>query len=1096
MNFEIIPRNGERDLFPLSFGQERLWFLHQLNPGGLSYNETGVFQLVGPLNIKALEDALNEIIRRHDILRTTFITIDGKPFQNIAHSMTLNLPVVDISNLPASTRRTAALRIVDEEVDRTFDLAKGPLTRYQLVHLGDEENWLIVSLHHIVCDGLSIGLFFREAVNLYAAFSKGEPSPLLELPIQYADYALWQREMMEGENLKKQLSYWERQLSAPLRVLELPTDNSRLLALNYKRGNYRFELPVNLYKDLRELKYREKVTLFMTLLAALNVLLFRYTGLDDIIVQSPISGRTHSKIRRLIGFFVNALVLRTDLTGNPSFRELLGRVKKVCLEAYDHQELPYERLVREINPDREPTRSPLGRVVLVLLKDVLEPAENSNGVRITPIRTESGTDEIDLTLFIWEGKAGLTGNVIYNANLFSESTITLMIERFQILLEGIVEHPEQRITDLPILTEREKHQLLVEWNDTKREYPRAKCIHELFEEQVERAPESIAVVFEDQELTYRELNQRANKLARHLQSLGVAPETSVGLFMDRSPEIIVGLLGILKAGGTYVPIDASYPEERLSFILEVTKLPIVLTQNSLESKFRGHKTRSKTTSIKHIFSIDSDQGITSNMPKKNPTSNVSHDSLALLFFTSGSTGKPKGIELEHSGICNFTEEMTKNLEIAPNDRILQFTSTSFIVSIIEIFAALSSGATLVMGSQKSLMPGIALTRFLFDNAISVATLPPSTISSLYETDLPKLRILIATGESVTSDIVKRWSSTKKFLNLYGTTETGIATLGELNGQTRNTPLIGRPISNMQVYLLDDKLNPVPVGVRGEICIAGTGLARGYLNRPDLTSEKFIPNPFDSNPGSRIYRSGDFARYRTDGSLEFLGRFDNQVKIRGFRVELREIEATMLSNPDVREAVAIAQEHELEGKRILVYFSPAQDRKIIVSEIREFLKENLPYFMIPSQIILLSKLPRSPNGKIDPGKLPLPNKSRPELREAYVAPSSVPEELLERIFASILGIENVGVNDTFFDLGGHSLKATQVISRIKDTFKIDLPQSAIYDMPTITRLAKLIGTYDIKENRPSLPPITPASKIRKVSKISENKFPHVDGQTDE
>ncbi len=1091
-----IPQSSRDSNLPLSSAQERSWFLDRLDPGGTAYNMITAFRINGSINLNALEWSLNEIIRRHEALRTTFQEVDGKPFQVISPFKRIQIPTVDLTKLNEMERENEALRIVKKEIMKPFDLKKGPLYSVSLLKLSDKEFIVVFIIHHIIFDGWSANILINEMTVFYQAFPMEERAPIPKLKFQYGDFAQWQRSWLESELMAKQLSDWTEKLGGQLPKLELPIDHPRPPVFTFKGATTKkFVLPKALSTRLKDLSLKEGVTIFVTLLAALKILLYRYTNEKDIIVASPTSGRHHPEIENLIGFFVNPLIFRSRISPEHTFRQTLARVREVCLDAFSLQDVPFEKIIDAIRLERNPGVTPISQVAFSF-ESPPKRYQLPEAISIEPLDIDTGTAKTDFALFISELDGGLEGRVEYYSEIFDESTINRMTSHFQILLESIINNPDRRVSDLNILTKEDREKVLVKWNEESREYTNERCIHELFEQQVDKAPENIAVVFEDQELTYRELDERANKLAYYLQSLGVGPETLVGLSMDRSLEMIVGLLGILKAGGTYVPIDASYPAERLALIFDDSKLQVLLTQNHLESNLFHRNTRSTPKGIKHILCIDADQEISSKIPNKHQTANVSHDNLAVIFYTSGSTGKPKGVELAHLGICNFTEELSRDLQIAPNDRILQFASPSFVVSIIEIFTALSRGSTLVMGSQKSLMPGTPLTRSLIDNRISIAILPPSIISSLNTIDLPELRILIATGESVTSEIARRWSSTRKCFNLYGTTETGVATLGKLNGQAGDVPLIGRPISHMQVYLLDNRLNPVPVGVRGEIYIAGTGLARGYVKRPDPTSEKFIPNPFDRKPGSLMYRSGDFARYRPDGSLEFLGRLDNQVKIRGFRIELSELDALMLQHPHVRHALALVQDDYPKGKRIVVYFSPSQDKKIDVSEIREFLKQKLPYYMMPSNIVLLNKWPQTESGKIDRTKLPLPDKSRPELKEAYIAPSSAAEEMLELIFAAVLGIENVGINDNFFDLGGHSLKATQVISRIKDAMKLELHQDIIYKNPTIAKLARFIKTCGLSDQNLSLPTIASRSKITEEDKIMKYQITNVDDLTDE
>ncbi|HEY9830742.1 MAG TPA: amino acid adenylation domain-containing protein [Stenomitos sp.] len=993
-------------VFPASFAQARLWFLDRLFPGNPFYNVSAALRLMGSLNVTALEETFNEIVRRHEALRTTFRMLEGQLVQVIAPSLTIPLPVVDLRSLPTAEQEAEIRRLATEERSHPFDLSSEPLLRVMLLQLDSSAHILLLNLHHIICDGWSIGVLLRELGALYTAFANNQPSPLPELPIQYADFAHWQREWLQGEGehkaspLQVQLAYWKQQLEN-LPLLNLPTDRSRLVTPSYHGATQFLELPKKLSEELEALSQRQGVTLFMTLLAAFQTLLYRYTQQDDIAVGSAIANRNRSEIEGLIGFFVNSLVLRTNLSGNPTFLELIGRVRKVALEAYAHQDLPFEKLVEELHPERDLSHHPLFQVAFSLQNTPIKALELPE-LTLSKLDFDSPSAKFDLEFHLWESSDGLRGQVIYSTDLFDDATITRMLGHFQILLEGIVANPEQHVGDLPLLTECDRHQLLVEWNNTQTGYAKDLCIHQLFEAQVEQTPDAIAVVFEDEQLTYRELNNRSNQLAHYLQKLGVSSDVLVGICLERSVEMIVGLLGILKAGGAYLPLDPTYPQERLNFMLEDAQVSILLTHSLLTPLFNrsfsedeegwGDREKCNGQHQLSILCVDTDADAIASQNQENPISRVTPENLAYVIYTSGSTGKPKGVLLEHRGLSNLSQAQIQTFNLQPSDRILQFASLSFDASIFEIVMAFSTGATLYLARKESLLPGSALLQFLRNNAITIATLPPSVLAVLPVQQLPALRTIISAGEACSIDIVKRWASGRQFFNAYGPTEATVwSTVAELRNSRENLS-IGRPIANTQVYILDSHLQPVPIGVPGELYIGGDGLARGYLNQPDLTTVAFIPNPFtqilhhfprarfqtsppDSDPpqppltrgenlvkvplfkgdlggsprwttdpnfpepggnknqksGKRLYKTGDLARYQPDGNIEFLGRIDAQVKIRGFRIELGEIESQLKQHPAVKETIVMAKEDRSIHKRLVAYIGLNKESSTMIEE---------------------------------------------------------------------------------------------------------------------------------------------------------------------
>ena len=910
---------------------------------------------------------------------------------------------------------------------------------------------------------------------IYTAFAHEQPSPLPELPLQYADFAHWQREWLQGEELATQLAYWRQQLDG-ISTLNLPTDRPNPAIQSYGGATQFLELPPSLSKALEKLSQREGVTLFMILLAAFQTLLYRYTQQEDIVVGSPIANRNRSEIEGLIGFFVNSLVLRTDLSGNPTFLELLGRVREVTLGAYAHQDLPFEKLVEELQPERSLNRHPLFQVVFALQNAPMEALELPE-LTLSPLTIDFKTTRFDLEFNLWqaaegfrnlwgerwEHSEGIRGVVVYNTDLFDAATITRMLGHFQTLLEGIVANPQASIANLSLLSEAERHQLLVEWNNTVADYPQNQCIHHLFEEQVERVPDAIALIFDDKQLTYRELNSRSNQLAHHLQKLGVGSEVLVGICVERSVEMIVGCLSILKAGGTYVPLDPTYPQERLSFMLEDAQVPVLLTQQHLVERLGTHKSQ--------VVALDSDWETIAQESEENPKSAVTSDNLAYVIYTSGSTGKPKGVAVPHKAVnrlvCN-----TNYINFDSTDKVAQASNTSFDAATFEIWGALLHGAQLVGISRDSTLSPHEFARQLSQKGITVLFLTTALFQQLARVvpqAFKSLRYLLFGGEAIdprwVQKILKK-GSPKQLLHVYGPTEsTTFSSFYEVQDipEAATSIPIGRPITNTQIYLLDGQLQPVPIGVTGELYIGGEGLARGYLNRPELTAGQFIPHPLGNELASRLYKTGDLACYRSDGNIEFLGRIDDQVKIRGFRIELGEIEAVLSQHPAVSQMVVVVQEDIPGDKHLVAYIVPNEQQVTAVGAqslapvLRQFLKEKLPSYMVPSAYVLLASLPLTPNGKVDRRALPAADPETDDIKEDYVAPRTPVEEELAGIWAKVLGRQEVGVQDNFFELGGHSLLATQLTSRIRDAFQVELPVRYLFEAPTVAMLARHIET---------------------------------------
>jgi len=1052
-NVSVISQRPKLDKGLLSSPQQRLWLLQQQEAGSTAYNIPFAYQIKGKLDIKILEESFKAVVKRHKILRTTFAMTTDEPVQSVKPDFTFKLPVVNLENLPLAEQEAAKKRIIAQETQYCFELSKDDLVRCLLIRLNQNEHLLLLNMHHIIFDGWSVGIFSRELSTFYQAISSGEPTSLSELPLQYADFAYWQRQQLQSKELSRQLSYWKKQLEGKLPVLELPTDYPRPPIKTSTGERHRFKLSLSLCASLKALAQRQSVTLFMLLLAAFKVLLYKYTGQEDLLVGTANANRNRQEIENLIGFFVNTLVLRTDVSGNPSFIELLNRVNQVTLAAYDNQELPFEKLVEAINPERNLSHTPLFQVMFVLQNAGMLSLEIP-GVDTQIVDIHNGTCKFDLQLELLEEQDSLSGWFEYNKDLFSAATINRMAGHFVTLLEGIVANPEQPIADLPLLTGQESHQILIQWNDTAAELPRSQCIHHLFSEQAARTPEAIAVVFEERKLTYAQLNRLSNQVAHYLQKLGVGPEQLVGICLERSVEMVVGLLGILKVGGAFVPIDPEYPEERRQFMLSDSQVTEVLTMNKFEAEVSKQ-------GLKPIF-LDLDWAEISQESGENVTSNVTQENLAYTIYTSGSTGKPKGVMNTHKGILNRLLWMQKTYGLTAEDRVLQKTPFSFDVSVWEFFWPLMFGASLVLARPGGHKDSAYLAKLIADEKITTLHFVPSMLQLFVEEPLLEhcrhLRRVICSGEALPAELVKRFfhRSNAELHNLYGPTEAAIDVTSwkcQKDSPHEIVP-IGRPIDNTQIYLLDTNLQPVPIGVLGEICIGGVGVARGYLNRPQLTSEKFIRDPFSVQPEARLYRTGDLGRYLPDGNLEFLGRKDYQVKIRGFRIELGEIESVLQSHNKITEAAVVARE-DRSGHKQLVAYLVASPQGTNVKDVRSYLQEKLPEYMVPSLFVFLDSMPLTTNGKLDRKALPSPYETQLENSQKYVMPQTPLEEKIAEIWRQVLGLERVGIYDNFFELGGHSLLATRTIMLCREVFQIDLPVRCLFESPTIKTLARTI-----------------------------------------
>jgi amino acid adenylation domain-containing protein len=1056
----IIPHGENRRALPLSYAQERLWFLEQFQVGSPVYNVPAAIRLPGLLNVRALVWSFNEIVRRHDVLRTRFASRDGQPEQIVAPELSLELPVDDLQQHPAADREAKAQRLADEEARRVFDLSRGPLIRTRLLRLAPQDYILLLTVHHIVADGWSLGILFHELSVLYQAACQGKPSPLPPLVIQYSDFAQWQRKWLTGERLAAEVRYWRERLAGVPAVLALPTDRPRPAAQSYAGASYIFQYSRAVTERLAQISRESGSTLFMALLAAFKILLHRYTGQTDLVVGTPIANRNRTELEGLIGFFVNTVALRTDLSGDPSFREVLRRVKEVTLGAYEHQDLPFEKLVEELQPARKLEHHPLFQVLFALqntptLPEALGASDDASHADAREIGT--GTAKFDLSIFFREAADGLVGGIEYSTELFDEPTIERMSRHLETLLAEIVANPEQRLSAFSLLTETEQQQI-AQWNRTSVAPPEhAAGVCALFEAQVERTPEAAAVTFGDATLTYRELNKRANQLAHFLRTHGVGPEMCVGCCMEPSHEMMVGVLGILKTGGVYVPLDPSFPRQRLGFMVDDARISLILTQERFVEAIPANRARR--------VGLDTNAAEIGGYSDANLTDPLPGDGLAYVIYTSGSTGEPKGVALPHRSLLNLILWQNRRSTLSPGAKTLQFVSPSFDVSLQEMFTTWCSGGTLVLISEDARRDPAELLRCLVTAGVDRLFIAPVALQQLARAAagaavLPPLKEVIAAGDQLqitpsVSDLFAKLKNATLY-NQYGPSESHVVSefiLPTSLATRKWLPPIGRPIANTQLYVLDPTtLNMLPVGVPGELCIGGASLARGYLNRPDLTTDRFVPDPFGERPGGRLYRTGDLARYRPDGNIEFLGRIDQQVKVRGFRIELQEVEAVLSRHDSVKETVVTASEDAADEKHLVAYVVPQTVESPTVTELRRFLMDRLPGYMVPSVFVFVDSLPLTATGKVDRRALLKPERTRPELEGGFAAPRNPVEEQLAKIWADVLGLDQVGVHDSFFDLGGHSLLGTRLISRVRDIFKRKVPLKYLFEAPSVAAFA--------------------------------------------
>jgi amino acid adenylation domain-containing protein len=1054
--------------FPLSFAQQRLWFLDELEGGStIAYNIPIVLRLKGGLDQHRLEKCFNDIINRQESLRTTFEVnrATGVTEQVIHPSLPIRLQYTDLSAGTPDERLKQAREMANQESQRPFTLSSGPLLRTSLISLASDDYVLVIVMHHIISDGWSVGVLIKELIALYEAHSRKQESGLAELPIQYADFAHWQRNRMTGDVLDRQLAYWRNQLRGQLPVLELPSRSARPPRHTINGAVRVWELPRDVAEGIKSLSQREGATLFMTLLAAFKVLLMRYSSQQDILIGTPIANRNRAELEPLIGMFINTLVLRTDLSGEPSFRELLSRVKEVAVGAYANQEVPFEKLVEELQPERDLARTPVFQVMFVMQNNPI-PALKMDGISMTPLIIEGATSKFDLTLSIMEEAEGkLSGWLEYNSDLFDRPMVERMMGHYNTLLRGIIGNPEEKISRFQILTDTEQYRILTEFNQTSCNYDLETSVHHLFETQAERTPSALALIYEDQKLTYEELNNKANDLACYLRGIGIGPDALTGILMERSVEMVVAILGVLKAGGAYVPLDPTYPADRLSFMVEDAQIRLVLTQQHLFEQRSDWDL--ETICLDAEWDRIAAKGDRRTSNEEPAEARSSAEDMAYVIYTSGSTGRPKGVMTPHRAVTNMILWMQDVYKMTPADRLLQKTAFSFDASVWEFFWPLVTGATLVVARPYAEKDGDYMVKTLREEKITILQLVPSLLKLLVQQegfeDCQGLRHVFCGGEALPGVVCDGFFERlpqAELTNVYGPTETTMhVTVLECGiGSKEKVMPIGRPVGNTHAYILDERMQPVPIGIPGELYIGGAQVARGYLNRPELTTERFIDDPYSKQDGCKLYRTGDLVRFRDDGIIEFLGRIDHQVKIRGYRIELGEIESVTRQHEAVSDAIVIAREDLPGEKHLVAYVVARTEHSLKVSDLRNHLLAKLPDYMVPAAFVLLDSLPLLSNGKVNLKALPPPTHSRQAIEQEYVAPRNETEQALVAIFEEVLGIEKVGAEDNFFLLGGHSLSATQVITRVRDALHADVPLRRMFETPTVAALALAVEEF--------------------------------------
>jgi amino acid adenylation domain-containing protein len=1070
----------EPSIRPASFAQKRLWFLDQLDPGSSAYNLPRAIRIVGGFDLDALQKALEAIVGRHESLRTTFGSFDGDPVQLVHPTAArLEIPLVSLESVAEGKRDEEALAIASEEGQRPFDLAACPLLRAKVVRLSRHEHVLILTLHHIVTDGWSMSILFGEISEFYDAFSSERVPNVSELSIQYADFACWEQERISADLLGREVEFWKRALNGAPPLLDLPADRPRPRIQGYKGRRHSVLLDAKLAERLGMLSAAARVTPFMTLLAAFEVLLWRYTGIDAFVVGAPVAGRSEIELEQLIGFFINTLPLRADLAGNPSFHDLLQRVRSSTLEAFAHQNVPFEKLVEELRPERSLNYTPLFQVMFVYQNMPRLPLKFS-GTQSEEIEFDHGLAKFDLTLEVSEQQHGSCCSWEYSSDLFNHERIERMAGHFETLLRGIVNDPDCKLSELPLLTPAESQQILIQWNATETTYPRETCIHDAFQDRAAQCGDTLAVFSEDRNITFAQLNDEANALANYLRKRGVQLHARIGVFVERSVDAIVALLAVMKAGASYVPIDPTYPRQRIAFMLEDSGATVLVTQGRLRTRLPEFPCS--------IVCLDRDRPEILFESRRNTREPVRSIDPAYVIYTSGSTGTPKGVVATHRACMNRFAWMWRTYPFAAAEICAQRTSLSFVDSIWEIFGPLLQGVPLSIIPDESVK---ALEQFVWHLAahrISRVVVIPSLLDSLLQfcpnlqARLPDLRVCVSSGEALPFGLCRRFRSALPqvtLINLYGSSEVAadVTCFDTNDAEPLGVVPIGRPIANVRTYVLDKNENPLPVGVPGEICIAGDCLALGYLNRPECNAERFVTIRLGNGVRERLYRTGDLGRYRQDGNIEFLGRTDRQVKIRGMRVEPGEIESVLASHPSVHQAVVVARDTGKSNFGLVAYVTPGDGQAIIASELRRYSKARLPEYMIPSGFVILTAMPLLPNGKVDQHALPPPEPAQSDLQRNYVAPRNETEEKLAKIWSEVLGIAHIGIHDNFFQLGGHSLMAVRMIARIRKSLCVDVAMRSLFEEPTLGGLAVAVEKARANGAAPRLPILRRHSNTR-------------------
>ncbi|HEX6373985.1 MAG TPA: amino acid adenylation domain-containing protein [Longimicrobium sp.] len=1038
-----IERRDRGQGAPLSFAQERLWFLDRLQPGGTGYNVTAALRL-GAVQPRALERALAEVVRRHEVLRTTFHEVDGVPVQVAAPAEGFTLPVEDLSGLDPAAREAETRRRLARESAHPFDLTAGPLFRATLLRHGAQEHVLLLNMHHIVTDGWSMGILFRELRALEAAYREGLPAPLPELPLQYADYAAWQREQGRGEGAERRLAYWRDRLAGAPELLELPTDRPRPPVPSFRGAGVPVHLSAEVLDRLRALGRREGATLYMVVLAAFQLLLSRYAGSGDVVVGTPVAGRTRPEVEGLIGFFVNTLVLRTDVSGDPSFRALLARVRETVLGAYEHQDLPFERLVAELQPERSLSHAPLFQVVF-LMEDAAPGGEAAPGAAGRPVQTEFGTIQFDLTLSLAAHPDGLRGTLSYAAELFDQPSMERMGAHLQRVLEQVAAAPDLPLSRVELMGAMERRRVLEEWSRPAQVPSAGRCVHELVAEQAARTPDAVAVALGADALTYRELDGRANRLARWLRRHGVAPEARVGLCLERGPELVTAMLGVLRAGAAYVPLDPAYPAERLALVAADSGIAVLLASEAL----RGRLPARPGVRVVALDAVRAQVAAESDAP---PAVAVDPRQLAYVIYTSGSTGTPKGVAVEHAGLANMCAWYARAFGITAADRLTQFASPGFDAVGSEVWPCLIRGACLDVVPDEARTDPARLRDWLVERAATLSFAPTPVGEALLELPWPAdaaLRTLVIAGDRLRAR--PRPGMPFAVANNYGPTECSIGATSALAVEPggERAPSIGRPIDNTPAYVLDAWMRPVPAGVPGELWLGGVQVARGYLDRPALTARSFVPDPFSARPGARLYRTGDRVRWLADGTLDYLGRVDEQVKIRGFRIEPGEVEALLLRHGGVAECAVVVREDAPGDRRLVAYVTGGADPEAL----RESLRGTLPEYMVPAAVVGVERLPLTPHGKLDRRALPAPEYRGAEGADAE--PRDYLEVQLIQLWEELLGTRGIGPQQSFFDLGGSSLLAMRLFAQANRRLECDLPLSTLFTGATVRHMADAI-----------------------------------------